>query len=98
MDITFWIGTSAAICSAVSFAPQAWKIIRTRDTKGISVGTFVITVVGFVLWIVYGWQLGQWPLIASNALCLIFASFILAMKLLPEKKKNAVADTLDPAV
>jgi MtN3 and saliva related transmembrane protein len=96
MDATFWIGTLAAVFSAVSFAPQAWQIIRTRETHGISVGMYVITVVGFILWIIYGWLLSQWPIVLSNVICLGLAGFILTMKLLPHRQKEAVAATLDP--
>ncbi len=96
MDFTFWIGTSAAVCSIVSFVPQAWKIIKTRDTSGISLAMYSITVTAFALWILYGAMLGQWPLIASNLICLVLASFILAMKVLPPDQKEDVAKALDP--
>jgi MtN3 and saliva related transmembrane protein len=98
MDAVFWVGTLAAVCSAVSFVPQALMIIRTRNTKGISVATYLITVSGFSLWVTYGWMLAQWPLIVSNAICLVLSSFILTMKLMPQPTKNAVAATLDPKV
>jgi hypothetical protein len=58
-----------AITSTGSFAPQAWKIIKTRETKDISTGS--LTVVGFALWLAYGVMLGQWPLIATNGICLL---------------------------
>jgi MtN3 and saliva related transmembrane protein len=40
---------------------------------------------------------GQWPLIATNGICLVLAAFILVMKILPASGKRAVADTLDPS-
>ena len=95
-DATAWVGGLAALASTVSFAPQAWKIIKTRETKSISVGMYSLTVFGFVLWLIYGLLLWQWPLIYTNGICLCFALFILAMKLLPSSKKQAVADALDP--
>jgi MtN3 and saliva related transmembrane protein len=90
------IGTVAALCSTISFAPQAWKIIRTRETKDISTGMYLFTVTGFAAWLAYGALQRQWPLIASNAICLVLAAFILTMKLLPQGGKNAVADKVDP--
>jgi MtN3 and saliva related transmembrane protein len=45
----------------------------------------------------YGVMLGQWPLIATNGICLVLAAFILVMKILPASGKRAVADTLDPS-
>jgi MtN3 and saliva related transmembrane protein len=85
------IGTIAALCSTVSFAPQAWKIIRTRETKDISTGMYLFTVTGFAAWLAYGALQRQWPLIASNGICLVLAAFILMMKLLPQRKKDKVA-------
>jgi len=98
MEIVSVIGGLAAAASTASFAPQAWKIIKTRETEGISVGMYGITVVGFALWFAYGLMLGQWPLIATNSICLLLSAFILIMKILSPPAKDAVADALDPAV
>jgi MtN3 and saliva related transmembrane protein len=94
MWIAETVGALAAICSTVSFAPQAWKIIRTRQTKDISTGMYLFTVVAFAAWTAYGILLGKWPLIAANSICLVLSAFILLMKLLPRQKREAVADTI----
>lgn len=96
MDLPTAIGSAAALCSTTSFLPQAWKVIRTRDTTAISAGMYAVTVIGFALWLGYGWVLGQWPLIVTNGICLVLSAFILTMKLLPRPQKEAVADALDP--
>lgn len=96
MEISAYIGAAAAICSTASFAPQAWKIIRSRDTSSISAKMYALTVAAFMLWLCYGWLHNDWALIAPNAICLVLASFILVMTQLPQRKKEAVADTLDP--
>ena len=96
MTIVTLIGSLAALCSTLSFVPQAWKIIRTRRTDGLSAHMYAVTVAGFSLWLAYGVMLGEWPLIATNAICLSLSAFILAMPILPQRKKEAVADLLDP--
>jgi len=96
IDAISVVGGLAAAASPSSFAPQAWKIIRTRETKGISVGMYGITVVGFALWFAYGLMLGQWPLIFTNSVCLLLSAFILVMKILSPRTRNVVADALDP--
>ena len=96
MDAATRVGALAALASTTSFVPQAWKIIRTRDTGAISAGMYAVTVAGFSLWLAYGLLLGQWPLIVTNGLCLALSAFILAMKLLPRRRREAVADALDP--
>ncbi len=37
----------AAALSMVSFVPQAWVIIRLRNTDGISLKMYLITVAGY---------------------------------------------------
>jgi len=91
------IGGVAAVASTSSFVPQAYKIIRTRDTSAISSGMYLVTVAAFALWTAYGALLGEWPLIASNGISLILSAFILTMKLLPPPAKERLADALDPA-
>jgi MtN3 and saliva related transmembrane protein len=90
------IGTLAAIFSVISFAPQAWRIIRTRETKGLSVKTYILTSTGFMLWLAFGILKGEWPIIIPNFLCLLFALFISVMLILPKRQREKVADTLDP--
>jgi MtN3 and saliva related transmembrane protein len=96
MDAATLVGGMATLASTTSFVPQAWKVIRTRDTAAISKRMYAVTVVGFALWLTYGFLLGQWPLIVTNGICLILSAFILMMKLLPRRKKDAVAEALDP--
>jgi MtN3 and saliva related transmembrane protein len=96
MDWATIVGFLAALASTISFTPQAWKIIRSRDTEGISAAMYAITVAGFALWLSYGVMLARWPIILSNAICLALSAFILVMTLLPQRKKNEIADQLDP--
>ena len=96
MDIITLIGSLAALASMTSFTPQAWKIIKSRQTKDLSTVMYAITVAGFALWTSYGIMLGQRPIIVTNSVCLLLAGFILMMKLLPRRARNTVADTLDP--
>ena len=96
MDLAILIGTCAAAASTGSFVPQAWKIVRTRRTVDISTGMYVLTVVGFGLWIAYGVMLEVWPLVVANMICAALSAFILLMKLLPRKQKALVADAIYP--
>jgi MtN3 and saliva related transmembrane protein len=96
MDIVTITGWAAAALSTASFAPQAWRIIHTRDTKAISLGAYLLTVGGFALWTLFGWLRQEWPLIAPNAICLTLSSFILLMKCLSQGSKDIVADAIDP--
>ena len=98
VEIVLVLGGLAAAASTSSFAPQAWKIIKTRETGGISVGMYGITVVGFALWLDYGVMRGEWPLIVTNSIWVRLSAFFLLIKVLSPPAKDAVADALDPAV
>lgn len=96
MDLAAWVGGAATVASTISFAPQAWKVVRTRQTEGISVRTYSVTVTAFACWLVYGLLLGAWPIIVSNIVCLTFSIFILVMTVLPRAGREAVAQALAP--
>lgn len=76
-----WIGFAAAALTSASFIPQAVMTIRTRDTRGISRGMYVIFTIGVSLWLVYGIALESWPMIFANTTTLALAGTILALKL-----------------
>lgn len=97
IDIVTLLGALAGTASTISFAPQAWKVIKSRQTADLSLRMYLITVTSFAIWLAYGISLGEWPLIVSNGLCLLMSGFILVMKLAPQKVKHEIADTVDPA-
>ncbi|MBW7970515.1 SemiSWEET transporter [Bradyrhizobium sp. BR 10289] len=75
------IGFAAATCTTVAYAPQVVKVWKTRSARDISLGMFLIMVLGLALWLVYGLLSGDGPLIASNAVTMLLAGGILVMKL-----------------
>ncbi|HRN61231.1 MAG TPA: SemiSWEET transporter [Luteimonas sp.] len=76
-----WIGYVAATLTTLAFVPQAVKTIRSRDTRGISLGMYVVFTIGIVCWFGYGLVLGSWPMIVSNAITFVLAAVILGLKL-----------------
>ncbi len=76
-----WIGYIAATLTSASFIPQAVMTIRTRDTRSISRGMYVIYTVGIAFWLVYGIALDSWPMIYANVVTLGLAITILVLKL-----------------
>jgi MtN3 and saliva related transmembrane protein len=76
-----WLGFAAATLTSASFIPQAVMTIRTRDTKSISRGMYVIFTIGVALWLAYGIALESWPMIYANSTTLALALTILILKL-----------------
>lgn len=75
------IGFAAAACTTVAYAPQAIKVWKTRSTGDISLGMFLVMVLGLALWLIYGLLSGDAPLVAANAVTMVLAGGILVMKL-----------------
>lgn len=75
------LGIIAAILTTSSFIPQAWRVIRTKDTQSISLGMYVLSVTGIAMWLIYGITIQDLPLILANGVTLIFSSIILVYKI-----------------
>ena len=75
------LGYTAAALTTCSFVPQAVLTLRTRDTRGISLGMYSAFTLGVALWLVYGLMLGEWPIIVANTVTLGLAATILVTKI-----------------
>ena len=75
------LGLAAAFCTTFAFLPQAIKVIRTRNTKDLSLSMYTIMTLGILLWLIYGVLSSDIPLIAANTITFIFSAIILGMKL-----------------
>ena len=76
-----WLGYAAAALTSASFIPQAVMTIRSRDTRGISRGMYIIFTIGVGLWLAYGIHIDSLPMILANLVTLALAGTILALKL-----------------
>jgi MtN3 and saliva related transmembrane protein len=91
------IGYIAAVFSVSAFVPQAWRVVKTRDTRSLSTPMWVVECCAFAAWVGYGLALGELPIILPNAICLCLSAFILVMKLASCATKQRIADFFDPA-
>ncbi|MGL5153249.1 MAG: SemiSWEET transporter [Clostridium sp.] len=75
------IGFLAAMLTTFSFLPQAIKVIKTKDTSGISLVMYSMFVLGVLLWAIYGIVSNDLPLIIANTVTFIFAGVVLFYKI-----------------
>ncbi len=75
------LGLLAGFLTTASFIPQVIKILKTRDTSGISLVIYVALTLGLMLWFLYGVRNGQASIMAANGITLVLALVILGMKL-----------------
>lgn len=81
MDFTQIIGSIAAIMTTSAFVPQALKIIKTKSTKDISLGMYIILTTGILFWLIYGFLLKQPPIIFANTIGFSLTLTILILKI-----------------
>jgi MtN3 and saliva related transmembrane protein len=81
MDMVTLLGMAAGTLTTISFLPQVVKTWKTRSTKDISTGMFMMFCAGLLLWIIYGLAVHSLPVIFTNVITFIFAFIILLLKL-----------------
>jgi MtN3 and saliva related transmembrane protein len=81
MDWIKLAGYLAAAATTISFLPQAFHTIKTKDTKGISLGMYIVYVFGIVMWLTYGILIRDLPIISANSVTLVLTVIILVYKL-----------------
>ena len=74
-------GYLAAILTTVSFVPQVLRTLRTRDTRALSLGMYLLFSAGVALWLIYGLLIGAWPIILANVVTLGLTLTVLWHKL-----------------
>lgn len=82
------IGSLAAILTTASFIPQAIKVIKTKDTSGISLIMYSMFTMGVFLWIIHGFIINDLAVILANSCTFIFAIIILFFKIKYEDSIN----------
>ncbi|MGA2672314.1 MAG: SemiSWEET transporter [Terracidiphilus sp.] len=80
------IGSTAAVCTTVSFLPQLIRVWRRKSARDISLTMFLFFSFGVACWLVYGLGIGSGPIAAANAVTLALALAILALKLRYDRK------------
>lgn len=81
MDYAAIVSSMAGILTVIAFLPQVIKIWKTKSTKDISLGMFIIFCTGVFLWFIFGILIKSLPVIITNAVTFTLASIILVLKL-----------------
>ncbi len=66
--------------TTLAFLPQVVKTLRTRDTRSISLGMYILFTTGVFLWLLYGLRLHALPMILANGLTLLMSFVLLVAK------------------
>ena len=80
MDTVTVVGLLAAALTTVALLPQLVKVWKTKSTKDISFGMFMLYCGGVLLWFVYGVFRNDLVITLANSLAFIQALVILMLK------------------
>ena len=62
-----YLGYVAGALTVASFLPQVVRAWRTRQTRDLSLSSFVLLMTAGSLWMVYGAISSDWPVVLTNA-------------------------------
>lgn len=92
MDYITLFGFAAALLTTISNIPQAYKIIKTKETKGVSTWSYSALFLGLVLWVVYGFLRTDIPIIVANSISAVICGIVLFLKLISQKTLEDIHD------
>ncbi|ERT66982.1 MULTISPECIES: SemiSWEET transporter [Cetobacterium] len=75
------IGIIAATLTTIAFFPQVIQVIKSKDTKSISLTMYILFVTGVLLWVLYGFYLNDLPIIIANSIVAVASTIILCYKI-----------------
>jgi MtN3 and saliva related transmembrane protein len=71
----------AAMLTTAAFIPQAYKIIHSGETAGVSLLMHVTFAAGVAFWFALGMILWNWPMMIANAVTFVLTVVIIIVKL-----------------
>jgi len=84
------IGIVSGVLTSASLVPQLVKIIRQKKAESVSLGMYIVMLIGFCGWIWYGIEKKDIPIIATNCFSFVTNVLILIFSLkykMKEEKK-----------
>lgn len=82
------VGYAAALCMVLGYLPQAIYTIRTRDTDGIAMPTFLLMGLGSIFFIIQGALLGNIPLVITNSITGVCSAIVFCIKIYNDRFKG----------
>lgn len=75
------VGYFAAFCTTLAFVPQTMKVIKSKDTKALSLSMYIVFCLGVFCFVLYGYFSKDLPIFWANLTTLFFALIVLRMKI-----------------
>lgn len=72
MSILSILATISGIAASFAMLPQTYKIFKRKSAKDISIVTYYMLVLISIIWILYGIEIQNFPVIISNGVGIFF--------------------------
>jgi len=80
------LGSIAGIITTGSFIPQVYKTYKTKSVEDLSYWMLLLMLTGLTLWLLYGIELNELPIILTNAITGALVVSLIAMKYIFTKR------------
>ncbi len=74
--------TVMGVVMSFGYFTQAFRIIKTKSSKDVSLSTYLIFGIGVAVWLAYGLSIRNYPIIISNIVALIGALSVITVHFL----------------
>lgn len=75
------LGIVAGMLTTFAYLPQAIKTWKSKSANDLSWSMLIILSLGIILWLIYGFSVGDIPIILANIVTFLLTCVILAMKI-----------------
>jgi MtN3 and saliva related transmembrane protein len=72
----------------MGYLPQAIQTMRTRQTDGIALPTFLALGAGSLFFAIQGMLINNWPLIITNVITAVCSAIIFVIKMQNDRKQK----------
>ncbi|KAB1229341.1 SemiSWEET transporter [Chryseobacterium viscerum] len=80
------LGIIAGVLTSVSMIPQLVKVIREKNVEDISLLMLLVLISGLSLWVWYGFEKDELPIILSNSFAVLVNTSLLICYIKYNKK------------
>ena len=74
------VGLVAGICTSAAAVPQIVTTIKTKQAKDVSYGMFIVMMAGNCLWVYYGIDKSDLPIVLTNLVTIVLDITMLVLK------------------
>ncbi|MDP7647366.1 MAG: SemiSWEET family transporter [Candidatus Woesearchaeota archaeon] len=71
MTLLATLATIFGVINGFANFPQIYKIFKTKSAKDLSITTYLILTVGSIVWVLYGIEIMNVPVLIMNGLALL---------------------------